>query len=161
MYDYSNTLHTSEAAALGGTFLPGSGPVNYFVVYNGTWWAAIRDRNNTSNKRAKSIVLNCPEITTTTTTAAPTTTTSTTTTTTEPPPNSYEYSATRCATGNPVTIYYSTNDLTIGQTYYLPGASPTECFTIDSYNGPSTNSPTYSFGGFAIDCFDEARCVQA
>jgi hypothetical protein len=84
LYDYSNTLHTSEAAALGGTFLPGSGPVNYFVVYNGTWWAAIRDRNNTSNKRAKSIVLNCPEITTTTTTAAPTTTTSTTTTTAAP-----------------------------------------------------------------------------
>jgi hypothetical protein len=68
LYDYSNTLHPTANQALSGTYLPGSGPINYYAVENGTWWAAVRDRNNTSNKTAKSIVLNCVAPTTTTTT---------------------------------------------------------------------------------------------
>jgi hypothetical protein len=81
---------------------------------------------------------------------------------TEPPSqNSYVYYATRCANGFPVTIYYATNNLVEGSTYYLPGTAPTECYTIEGFGGPSAESPTLNFGGLAISCFDTERCVSA
>ena len=162
-------LYNSSTTAAGTEYNPPVSGIRFMQFGGSTKYAVF-----VATTGIMGAVTSCSGVTTTTTTAAPTTTTTTsapttttttsaptTTTTTEPPPNSYEYTATRCATGNTVTIYYESNSLSIGTTYYVPGTAPTECYTIDNYNGPSTNSPTYSFGGTATDCSDEARCSQA
>jgi hypothetical protein len=74
-YEITTNLYSSEALALAATaysdiFEPGD--YTYVNITNGTYWLAVRDKANTNNKTAKSVTVDCPEITTTTTTAGPT-----------------------------------------------------------------------------------------
>ncbi len=59
-YQITNILHTSAANALAGTFVDvASATVEYFSIPDGTWYAAIRDKNNTGNKISVSVVTDC------------------------------------------------------------------------------------------------------
>jgi hypothetical protein len=105
--------------------------------------------------------------TTTTTTPAPTTTTTTiapTTTTTTvyiPPPTSYQYSATQCSDFGPFTIYYATQSLVEGRTYYVNGTPKDTCYTVDSYIGTSGEAVNISFDGFYLDGCGNINCEEA
>ena len=57
----ANTTYATEAAALAGAFDNVTTSRTYSGLAAGTYWVAIRDRNNTSNKIAKSFtVTQCP-----------------------------------------------------------------------------------------------------
>lgn len=59
-YQITNTLHTSAANALAGTFIDvTSATVEYFSIPDGTWYAAIRDKNNIDNKISVSVITDC------------------------------------------------------------------------------------------------------
>ena len=123
VYQVTNVLYLTEAGALAGTYIDaGTLPINYFSVENNTWWVGIRDKNNTANKVAKQIVVNCPEATTTTTTAAPTTTTTSTTSTTTTTAAPTKYKVELCGGGEgPFIITRASGDTPsgIGQSFKL------------------------------------------
>lgn len=59
-YQISNVLHTSAANALAGTFIDvESATVEYFSVADGTWYVALRDKNNTDNVITRSVISDC------------------------------------------------------------------------------------------------------
>lgn len=59
-YQISNILHTSAANALAGTFIDvASTTVQYYSVPDGTWYIALRDKANTSNKTTVSVISDC------------------------------------------------------------------------------------------------------
>jgi hypothetical protein len=117
-----------------------------------------------------------PATTTTTTTAAPTTTTTTTagaatttttiaptttTTTYVPAPTSYEYSAIRCANGFPFTIYYATQTLGEGVTYYVNDTPKDICYTVVDYIGTSGEPVNIAFDGSYLDGCGNINCSEA
>jgi hypothetical protein len=100
--------------------------------------------------------LSVTTIVTTTTTAAPTTTT----TTYNPAPTSYEYTSTECSDGGSFTIYYATQTLGIGVTYYVNDTPKDICYTVNSYIGTSGEPVNISFDGTYPEGCNE-NCVQA
>jgi len=71
-YQASSTTYSSETNALNGTYTDVSTLRTYTGLAVGTYWVALRDKNQTSNRIAKPFTVNaCP--TTTTTTQAPVT----------------------------------------------------------------------------------------
>jgi len=59
-YQISNTLHTSAANALAGTFIDvASATVEYSNTPDGTWYVALRDKANTVNKTTRSVISDC------------------------------------------------------------------------------------------------------
>lgn len=57
----ANTTYATEAAALAGSFDNVTTSRSYSGLAAGTYWVAIRDRNNTANKKAKSFTVDpCP-----------------------------------------------------------------------------------------------------
>lgn len=167
VYQITQVLYLTQTAALNGTYIDtGTPPVDFFSVENGTWWVAIRDKNNPSNKLAKSITLTCPEATTTTTTSAGTTTTTTagptTTTTTTAAPTRYKVEL--CGGGEgPFVVTLASGDTPsgIGQAYKLSAASTpfngVKCWEI--LENPTTDPvdyPNVAFGSVYSNC---SECI--
>ena len=74
VYQASNTTYSSEALALGGTYTDAVATRTFSSLAAGTYWVALRDKNDTNNKVAHSFtVANCPTTTTTSTTLPPVT----------------------------------------------------------------------------------------
>lgn len=72
VYQASSVVHTSAANALAGAFsdIPNGTDVIYSAITtNGTYYVAVRDKNNTSNVTNEAVVISCIVATTTTTTA--------------------------------------------------------------------------------------------
>jgi hypothetical protein len=147
VYQASDTVYTSQVNAYNGTFVDATAPKDYFSVSDGTWWVAVRDKNNTGNVIAKSVSPSCA--TTTTTTIPPATTT---TTTTGAPTFAYlRYDVDgSCNTSNPQPFWsynsYSSGFYFInggGTLYYLSTSSHSD-FTnqITSVSAQSCTPPT-------------------
>ena len=78
VYQASSVVHTSAANALAGGFDDignGLDTIYPVITTNGTYYVAVRDKNNISNVTNEAVVITCIVGTTTTTTGAPTTTT--------------------------------------------------------------------------------------
>lgn len=72
VYQASDTTYSTQALALAGTYTDASVSRTFTGLSAGTYWVALRDKNDTNNKIAHSFtVTTCP--TTTTTTQAPVT----------------------------------------------------------------------------------------
>jgi hypothetical protein len=72
VYQASNITYSTENAALNGAYTNVIDPRIFTGLVAGTYWVALRDTNDTSNKIAHSFTITiCPTTTTTTTTQAP------------------------------------------------------------------------------------------
>ena len=72
LYQASTTTYASEALALAGTYTDAVATRTFSGLAVGTYWVALRDKNNISDKIAHSFeITTCPITTTTTTTLPP------------------------------------------------------------------------------------------
>lgn len=59
-YDINQVLYLTQSGATSGIYIQVLSPVvSYFTVENNTWWVCVKDRNNPSNIRCKSVTTNC------------------------------------------------------------------------------------------------------
>jgi hypothetical protein len=59
VYERSVIAHSTLADAINGAFTEITGQVGYSMLTNGTWYIAVRDKNNPSNILTKSITTTC------------------------------------------------------------------------------------------------------
>jgi hypothetical protein len=120
----------------------------YVNITNGTYWLAVRDKANTGNKTAKSVTVDCPEVTTTTTTttAAPTTTTTTTTATPRYRYLRYTYNTETCLTSGDGTEVWSYQNVSNG--FYTIADSGNYYLSTSTHS----NDTTEIFIGSNIGC---------
>ena len=140
-YQASTIVHTSSANALAGGFtdIPNATDVTYPVITtNGTYYVAVRDKNNTLNVTNEAVVISCI--------TGGTTTTTTTTTTTAAPAGYYynvdTFGCSPCAAtpftnliayspvSHPNNLYLNNGD---GNVYYInyTYSSPQASFDVD------------------------------
>lgn len=59
-YDINQVLYLTQSGATSGVYIQVNSPVvSYFTVENNTWWVCVKDRNNPSNIRCKSVTTLC------------------------------------------------------------------------------------------------------
>lgn len=88
VYQASNITYASEALALAGTYVDSTAPKTFTGLAAGTYWVALRDKNDFGNKVAHSFVV----------------TVCTTTTTTTQPPVTFDITSTCTGTTQTITI---------------------------------------------------------
>lgn len=58
-YEYSAQPYATQQQALNGAFFTPIEPVGYSPITNGTWYVAVRDKDNPANITVKSITTSC------------------------------------------------------------------------------------------------------
>ena len=123
VYQASNITYSSESLALNGIYTDVTSIRTFSGLGTGTYWVALRDKNNTSNRIAKSFtVANCP----------------TTSTTTQPP---VTFNMTAVCTGTTQTITISGFGGGDGTNYYANSAGT----YVDAFS--ASTAPTSLVGG--------------
>ena len=137
VYQASDAVHSSEAFALAGVFIDVTTTYSYSSLGHGTYWVALRDKNNVLNVVAHSFdVTICP-----TTTIAPSTTTlaPTTSTTTAVPTSSTTSTTTAVPT---TTTTASPTTSTTSTTTAVPTTSTTTAVPTTTTLAPTTSTTT-------------------
>lgn len=155
-YQASTSTHTTYNGALNGTFVNVTGDKTYSNLTNGVKYIAVRDKNNPSNVRVKSLVVSCATTnTTTTTTVSP----ATTTTTTIAPGTVYVLSNADC--GGDATFYVLGNITPVIGKYYKPTSisepyfNGSRCFKLTGTATRTADASDLVFG----TAFNDCNCV--
>jgi hypothetical protein len=152
VYQASSVVHTSAANALAGGFDDignGLDTIYPVITTNGTYYVAVRDKNNISNVTNEAVVITCITGTTTTTTGAPTTTTAA-------PATATLYVYAKDVSSGDITLYAGVNGAA-GTTIYeeaVDGSMSPICGLIYTFTATLAVGDTVTFS-------TDVNCVMA